>query len=74
MNISGKVYCFFEQSGTFRNEFKKLGMPSEDYDHNRYLEHREEWLKRQREYYRKNKDKYTLRHLAEVYENKKIRL
>ena len=32
MNISSKVYCFFEQSGTFKNEFKKLGIPSEDYD------------------------------------------
>lgn len=27
-----KVYCFFEQSGTFKNEFKKLGYPAEDYD------------------------------------------
>ena len=25
MEITGKVYCFFEQSGTFKNEFKKLG-------------------------------------------------
>lgn len=32
MKISGKVHCFFEQSGTFKNEFKKLGIPSEDYD------------------------------------------
>ena len=23
---------FFEQSGAFKNEFKKLGIPSEDYD------------------------------------------
>ena len=39
MNISGKVYCFFEQSGTFKNEFKKLGIPSEDYDiQNNFLE------------------------------------
>lgn len=27
-----KVHCFFEQSGTFKNEFLKLGIPSEDYD------------------------------------------
>lgn len=26
------VYCFFEQSGTFKNEFIKLGIPAEDYD------------------------------------------
>lgn len=32
MKISGKVHCFFEQSGTFKNEFKKLGIPAEDYD------------------------------------------
>ena len=25
MEINGKVWCFFEQSGTFKNEFKKLG-------------------------------------------------
>lgn len=27
-----KVHCFFEQSGTFKNEFKKLGIESFDYD------------------------------------------
>lgn len=27
-----KVYCLFEQSGTFKNEFIKLGVPAEDYD------------------------------------------
>ena len=27
-----KAHCFFEQSGTFKNEFKKLGIPAEDYD------------------------------------------
>ena len=27
-----KVHCLFEQSGTFKNEFKKLGIPAEDYD------------------------------------------
>jgi len=27
-----KVYCLFEQSGTFKNEFLKLGIPAEDYD------------------------------------------
>ena len=32
MTISGKVHCFFEQSGTFKNEFIKLGIPAEDYD------------------------------------------
>ena len=32
MQISGKVHCFFEQSGTFKNEFIKLGIPAEDYD------------------------------------------
>ena len=32
MKIDGKVHCFFEQSGTFKQEFIKLGIPSEDYD------------------------------------------
>lgn len=32
MDITGKVHCFFEQSGTFKNEFIKLGIPAEDYD------------------------------------------
>ena len=32
MEITGKVHCFFEQSGTFENEFIKLGIPAEDYD------------------------------------------
>ena len=32
MEIKGKIYCFFEQSGTFKNEFKKLGYKAEDYD------------------------------------------
>ena len=32
MEIKGMVHCFFEQSGTFKNEFKKLGIPAEDYD------------------------------------------
>lgn len=32
MKILGKVHCFFEQSGTFKNEFIKLGIPAEDYD------------------------------------------
>lgn len=27
-----KVHCFFEQSGTFKNEFRKLGIEAEDYD------------------------------------------
>ena len=30
MKIS-KVHCFFEQSGTFKNEFIKLGITAEDY-------------------------------------------
>ena len=32
MTIGGKVHCFFEQSGTLKNEFIKLGIPAEDYD------------------------------------------
>ena len=32
MEIKGKVHCFFEQSGIFKNEFIKLGIPAEDYD------------------------------------------
>lgn len=32
MEIKGKVHCMFEQSGTFKNEFIKLGIPAEDYD------------------------------------------
>lgn len=27
-----KAHCFFEQSGTFRDAFKKLGIQAEDYD------------------------------------------
>ena len=27
-----KAHCMFEQSGTFKNEFKKLGIDAEDYD------------------------------------------
>lgn len=26
------AHCFFEQSGTFKNEFIKLGIPAADYD------------------------------------------
>lgn len=26
------AHCFFEQSGTFKNEFRKLGIPALDYD------------------------------------------
>ena len=26
------VHCLFEQSGTFKNEFKKLGIEAYDYD------------------------------------------
>lgn len=32
MEIKGRVHCFFEQSGTFKNEFKKLGFEAVDYD------------------------------------------
>ena len=32
MEIKGKIHCFFEQSGTFKNEFKKLGYEAFDYD------------------------------------------
>ena len=32
MTIEGKVHCFFEQSGTFKNEFRKLGYDAYDYD------------------------------------------
>lgn len=32
MVITGKVHCFFEQSGVFKNEFKKLGYEAFDYD------------------------------------------
>lgn len=32
MEIKGTVHCLFEQSGTFKNEFKKLGINAIDYD------------------------------------------
>lgn len=32
MEIKGKVHCLFEQSGTFKREFIKLGIDAEDYD------------------------------------------
>lgn len=32
MEIKGKVHCLFEQSGTFKNEFKNLGYEAFDYD------------------------------------------
>jgi len=47
-------------------------MTRQELDHARYLNHRDERLKKQREYYRANKDKYSWRHLSEVYENKRI--
>lgn len=28
----GRVFCFFEQSGTFKNRFKELGIQAEDFD------------------------------------------
>lgn len=27
-----KAHCMFEQSGTFKNAFRSLGIPAEDYD------------------------------------------
>lgn len=30
--LISKAHCLFEQSGTFKNEFIKLGIPAEDYD------------------------------------------
>ena len=39
MDIKGNIHCLFEQSGTFKNEFKKLGYNSFDYDiQNRFNE------------------------------------
>ena len=32
MDITGKVHCFFEQSGTFKRAFREFGIPAEDYD------------------------------------------
>lgn len=32
MNVTGTAHCLFEQSGTFKNEFIKLGIPAKDYD------------------------------------------
>lgn len=32
MEIKGKVHLLFEQSGVFKNEFKKLGYDACDYD------------------------------------------
>lgn len=32
MKINGKVHCLFEQSGVFKNEFRKLGYESYDCD------------------------------------------
>ena len=32
MEINGTVHCFFEQSGTFKREFIKLGINAKDYD------------------------------------------
>ncbi|MBQ9252276.1 MAG: hypothetical protein IJ188_06550 [Clostridia bacterium] len=32
MNNIAKVHCLFEQSGTFKREFRKMGIPAEDYD------------------------------------------
>lgn len=28
MKIQGKAYCLFEQSGTFRDAFKRAGIPA----------------------------------------------
>lgn len=32
MTINGKIHCLFEQSGTFKDEFAKLGYTAYDYD------------------------------------------
>lgn len=32
MEIKRHVYCLFEQSGVFKNEFKKLGYDASDWD------------------------------------------
>ena len=32
MKIDGKVHLLFEQSGTFKREFEKMGYTAEDYD------------------------------------------
>jgi hypothetical protein len=32
MEINGSIHCLFEQSGTFKNEFIKLGYNAYDYD------------------------------------------
>ena len=32
MTKPNKVHCLFEQSGTFKNQFKSLGIEAEDYD------------------------------------------
>ena len=32
MEIRGTAWCFFEQSGTFKQEFRKLGIPAVDVD------------------------------------------
>ena len=32
MEITGKVHCLFEQSGTFKNQFRALGYEAFDYD------------------------------------------
>lgn len=32
MEIKGAIHCLFEQSGTFKNEFRKLGYKAYDYD------------------------------------------
>lgn len=32
MEIKGNIYCLFEQSGVFKNEFKKLGYEAYDAD------------------------------------------
>lgn len=45
-------------------------MTRKELDHARYLRQREQRLRKQHEYYLSNKDKYSWRHLSEVYENK----
>ena len=44
-------------------------MTRKELDHARHLRQREQRLRKQHEYYLANKEKYTWRHLYEVYEN-----
>lgn len=43
-------------------------------DHERYMANREERLKKSKEYYRANREKYTTRYLAKRWEERKAAL